>query len=58
MIKIEINGIDDFITFVTILRCQDMTPEQLKELADNLNVSSTNLDKAIRESRVRTMLSK
>lgn len=58
MIRIEINGIDDFIAFVAILRCQDMTPEQLKELANSLNVSSTNLDKAIRESRVRTMLSK
>lgn len=54
MIKIEITDIDDLIAFVAIIRCQDLTIDELKAIVDKLSQSRTTLEQAMAEPQIHT----
>lgn len=50
-IKIEIEGIHDFIRFVRIIRNEPISPEEIEKLANQLNISSEVLKKTVEENQ-------
>jgi len=46
-IKIEIEGIEDFREFISLIRRRDVSLEEIKNLTKELNTSSNELEEAI-----------
>ena len=48
---LEIDDVDDFITFCKVIRGGEVDEAELKKLTDTLNLSSGQLDKAVKENQ-------